>query len=1133
VLALLAECGPAARDAVPALRRLLQEEDTSSAALAADALARIGPAARAAAPELRALVSRRPAANDPPPQADALRRLRLSAAAALIALGEQTEAAYAALAEGLDFQPHRQWYGGSDLPPAEGQHRRAVALLAQGQEAALPALRRALADRNESVRAAAAQVLSRFAKLPDGVRDELRRLIEEDYSPDVRLMAAVALAQRASSSFRPADLDVLLTGLGRAGGFAPAGKMRAWLFDWREAVVEAVRRLDPAAQPKLVPALIRALASEDRFTREGAAEALAGLAAIERHRPVLKEAVPALKERLNREPQLFQGKVGVTGWAGQWALVALARLDPESIPVERLVATLGTAGSLAGVGQGYGYGDDNRDFLAAARLREAVLDTLEAQEGRTLPALVKGLKAGGPAAQALAILAGRSPGRRVPPPAVQALITALSDADPVVRRQAGVVLGQLQPECGAGAVGAALRKALEDRDPGVRLQAAASLWQTERDGLGAADRETLRRIALGLADPDQGWGGPAAALLTEIGAPAAEAPRLLALAVKVREALPAYYAAAPEALPLLAATLAAEDGAVRARAVEALANFGPAAVPALVERLQGPAAVRRAAAEALGRQAKGAADAAAALRRTLKDDDADVRLAAAVALWQVSGRGGDAEPVLAALLTEPGTAVEARRQAAATLAQIGSPAALQKALKDADVPVRLTGIGGLVRLGKNARAALCDFNDLAARDPDLNVRRSAVRALGQLGRNLPEDQLATAKVLLDRLNDPDKNLRREALRALRLLDVKRVGEVTLPYMIEALKSPDEERRDAAETYLSQAGVKALPYLTPLLADPAASVEARVAAAEVVAEQDQEGRATVPALLKMAQDGKRQVRLAGLRALAAVQPQAGPAVPVLVAALDDADPEVRAAAGNVLARMGAEAKEAVPQIVERLRRPAAEARTAAATLLGRLGPVARPAAPALLAVLKEDRDAEVRAAAAAALSRVQAERAQVQPAYRVALKDMAPAVRRQAAAGLAQLGGEAVADLLGAATDVDAEVRRTVLGALANLAPPPAEALPAFIRALNDLQADVRVSSARGLGQMGPAAAPAVEALARALGDAQPAVRVQAATALGQIGAPARAAVPALKAIRRDPNDEVRRAVAEALEKFGP
>jgi len=206
----------------------------------------------------------------------------------------------------------------------------------------------------------------------------------------------------------------------------------------------------------------------------------------------------------------------------------------------------------------------------------------------------------------------------------------------------------------------------------------------------------------------------------------------------------------------------------RAMALAAVAFFGAAGVPGMVEALRDPdALVRVSAARALGQVGPDAAGAVLALSAALRDGDPRVRFDAAVALGRVGLAAAAAAPALARALGD--AAGEVRVGAAMGLGGIGpggreAVPALVQALRDGNAVLRMSAASALGGIGPDARAAVPALR-AALGDNNTSVRTSAASALGNIGsaarEAIPElRRLAES----DRASDFDTPVRDGALR---------------------------------------------------------------------------------------------------------------------------------------------------------------------------------------------------------------------------------------------------------------------------------------------------------------------------------------------------------------------------------
>lgn len=136
------------------------------------------------------------------------------------------------------------------------------------------------------------------------------------------------------------------------------------------------------------------------------------------------------------------------------------------------------------------------------------------------------------------------------------------------------------------------------------------------------------------------------------------------------------------------------------------------------------------------------------LTRGLQDEDADVRLVAAMYLKRRREKAGPSAEALVALLKDKHEGV--RREAVEALSAIGVPAApaLVKALADPDARVRAAALDGLGNIGRpkegrmrppEERALVIPALERLRRDDDPEVRQKARKLLRYL-RQQPKDE---------------------------------------------------------------------------------------------------------------------------------------------------------------------------------------------------------------------------------------------------------------------------------------------------------------------------------------------------------------------------------------------------------
>lgn len=317
------------------------------------------------------------------------------------------------------------------------------------------------------------------------------------------------------------------------------------------------------------------------------------------------------------------------------------------------------------------------------------------------------------AAQLEQLLTDLDPQSQKAADAVPRLIAAIQDetVSPTLRRQAGMTLGRIgEPARRAVPVLMQLAQGARSRDADVRFWAAKSV------GLfGSLAAEAVPALSADLADRA---GTPedrilVADVLGQIGTAAAvqelarellrkrestESPETLLLEVAVdaiaqagvngivalpalirvtahhkssvrRKACVAIGRLGPRAElsldPLLERLVLDDDPAVRDAAAAAMARIGPAAVPLLIRLVgSGEPELQWRAAHALQRIGPRADAALAALQKSAKDDDVQVRIESLDAIWRISG---DSEAIALPMVQELSTSDRQLRRRASQL----------------------------------------------------------------------------------------------------------------------------------------------------------------------------------------------------------------------------------------------------------------------------------------------------------------------------------------------------------------------------------------------------------------------------------------------------------------------------------
>lgn len=571
--------------------------------------------------------------------------------------------------------------------------------------------------------------------------------------------------------------------------------------------------------------------------------------------------------------------------------------------------------------------------------------------------------------------------------------------------------------------------------------------------------------------------------------------------------------------------------------------------------------------------------------RLLQHPEAAVRVAAVRHLARQRPVAPAARAALERVLREHGadSSGVAALQALASLGKVATHALLAAlAIPDDDGPFERVLLRALATLGDGAAAPLA--RQLSA-SPAVLVRRRAASALGRLSSS------PLARVALERaLADPDEGVRDATVEALPLH-----GRPAVAPLLRALRDRAVKVQNAAASALGALGsaaAAAVPALCRMLAAADLS-DARVAAAQALAQIAPRSREAREALARALGDREEAVRVAAALALGASDRAA---LPALLRATRDASEDVRAAVvrslaehaagtpqvGQVLARARADRSEKVrceafDATVAAARGGAAALaaltaglddpdesvlRTISARLLAWTGSGSSTALAAIgRALARRDLEEETRANLIEALGRAATDRQTALRPLRHALRTETGDALAAAARGLGQLGGAAapaVPEL--AALLVEDELDEVVIAATRALgALGVRTSIPVLLRLLADRDLELRAAAARALGELRaavavprleaalrreqlPAAAAVgalaairgdgVSALGRALSHSLAEVRRAAARALAGLGAAARATVPALRRASADPDAEVRAEARAALVTLG-
>jgi HEAT repeat protein len=914
--------------------------------------------------------------------------------------------------------------------------------IGSGATSAVRDLETALADPDESVRAAAAWALGRVAPPSDVEASKALAAHLTDSNPGVCWAAIEALSNPVREPV-PAVVTSLLATLGQGRPVALVWAVsRAIRRIGRPAVPVLLEFLErsPRARPQIcaglaqlgplaaeaVPNVIAGLRVGDEATRLASIEALARIAS----NPTA--CVPVLREEAKSE-------TSSTRAAAAWALGTFG--EPAAVAVPELTALLSDAaapvrfaavealGRLGHPAKGTIDGVGRCLFDADAFVRSRALWTLHRIAD---PATCDRWMAEPPVTVARVTWRGidlkdQSEGTRQ---SAQFQAAALRSGS-LTAQFAIVRLGR--------AAVPGLVEALKDSDPNVRATAGDTLRM-----LGVKAREAVPALLAALvAEQDDGPIRAMVSALTAIGLDASMIPALSAAlgrgplsAYAAADALAGIGEASVPALLEIAKT--AGMGTEGHYAIDALGRIGPSAasaVPTLIEFLQAERSLHRpAAAEALGRMGSAAAPALPALVAGVRSDREYVRTACVKALTALGPVAAPALPDLLALAGDDSQDVQIPALLAIVATRTRSPEAfalLVKILQSTDPDDRVAVVGAVPELAPTPEGAL-DALALAAEDVEPRVREASIRAAARVGG----DPAAVVRSLFQASGSSH-----------------RAGLVRLSSAVPG-------------------GSKNAPFLTAVLSlnDPAL----REAAFDALAEC---GSDAVPTLLAHATRPEPAVRVRAIAALARAAQFAPQAYPVVANLLSDADPAVRHAAVLTASALGPLGADAVPALRTARQSTDAEVRGAAAHALGLVEEV--EGALASLIDAFADPDDSVAATAAADVGSKDTERASAVEALVRVYPKARPEHRGRILESIGEAGGfgrAATSTILAALSDVDPVIRKGAVSALLDVAPTSETLATALIQAIPEEDAPLREGAVAALATLGPAARTAVRSL---------------------------------------------------------
>jgi HEAT repeat protein len=672
------------RAAVPGLRDALEGNGAGRRA-AAETLAFLGPRGRQAIPALRRCLN------------DANAEVRIHSARALWVMGQSDEAVATVLEEAfparefalgqaillsLDQAPYRPKTAAAVLIAALRDGNVMNRLLAarllwetEGQaDKVLPVFRAVLSEPALGYQERAAHEASRLGRHAKPLLTSLLDKLQSRGSSRELTAAIAAIGPEAVPPLvelldgpraNPAQATQAALLLGRLG--KPAAEKMLPLLDredkeLRLKVCQILASVGPGAAAA-VPRLIQLLADPNARVRQKAASALGGI------------GVAAVKAAPSLVNTARDADVSVH-------LASLLALEALHAPAETVrpvaVAAL----------------KDENPVIRSRGLR--LLRQIDPKHRDLVPQALKLLDTPTTRVEALSLLSDLGADAAA---AVPELVKQLEHGEPSRHDQIVDVLGRIGPA--AADARPALLKLLEGPQPqltDVVLRALQAI------GPGEPRRILPPLLARMKKDTRRGW-QPALLILADLGPAATDAVPWLVERLNRSEAYDRMEAAQAlaridpdcarrEATPILRALL--HDSMRRIPAAVLLRQLHPDSnegLAVLIENLLEPnVPTRRMAAEALGQLGPDARGAAPALRRALRDPSLPVRVRIAFALWRVSGETRATLEVLRAMLRDPALPIE-RGAAASALGRMGAAArdalpALCQASEDPDPFVR-------------------------------------------------------------------------------------------------------------------------------------------------------------------------------------------------------------------------------------------------------------------------------------------------------------------------------------------------------------------------------------------------------------------------------------------------------------
>ncbi len=494
--------------------------------------------------------------------------------------------------------------------------------------------------------------------------------------------------------------------------------------------------------------------------------------------------------------------------------------------------------------------------------------------------------------------------------------------------------------------------------------------------------------------------------------------------------------------------------------------------------------------------------------------------------------------------------------------------ALLAGLKHEDQNIRETAAQTLQLMGTEAEDAIVGL-EAALLDTAPRVRFTAAQALWQIEHG--SESAISSMIAVMQNKEADSYIRQNAA-ALLLQRYKQATPESAARILKAVLQ-DGDEQIIGNVDLTQVRV---PELLPSLQHDKAVIRAR--ALQALMSKGQIAREALPAIHKALQDNDGTVRQAAISALGVVGRVAPETIPMIRRSVSDSDAKVRHSAADTLWNLERDADSVIPVFRESLRSTELAERLRAVNSLSAMGRRAAPAAAELRAATT-DQDSNVRLTAASVLWELGTHQDAVVEFWAKEVTAPGSAIQNQSLWQLLQLLQDVGDDsrsftplilsrvvepstnpnyywqsaenhvllnnsgnffLLPGTMPVMTHwlrhphraVRRGIAGHLKWMGDEAKEAVPALLERLQDDDRTVRLAAAQAIWQIDRKSAPVLPILMECLNSAETELQTPAINTLQDIGPDAKSAIPNLTRLLESPDRAVRMPAAKALWKIG-